>query len=210
MSAVLKAESREAKTKSEAKQLRAKGQIPGVVYGTKVSSTAISVNGKELLALLRENPHAVVDLELPADGKQPVMVQEVQRDKLTGSILHIDLHQINMNEPIQTAIGIAITGEAPGVKEGGILTVEMHELEIKCLPGDLPGSLTVDISKLGVGENLLVSDIAIPDKVELLSNPDDVVVTVLAPQKAEEPADKPAEEAKADEPKAKAEDKAAE
>jgi large subunit ribosomal protein L25 len=183
---VLKAEKREGKTKSEIKQIRAEGKIPAVVYGRKAGSAAISVEGKELIALLRGNPHAVLQIEMPTGGKHSVMVQDVQKDIMTGAILHVDLHQISMNDPVHTNVVVTLTGEAKGVREGGILTLETREIEIKCLPKDIPASLTADISGLEIGGHLLVSDLELPDKVELLSNPDDVVAAILAPKKGEE------------------------
>lgn len=179
----LKVEARPEQTRSEIKQLRGQGKIPGVVYGNKVGNAVISVDEKELLALLRKNPHAVIELELPEGGKQPVMMNEIQRGKLNRELLHVDFHQINMDQPVKTVVGMEFTGEAIGAREGGIVQIQMHELEIRCLPQHIPTSIPVDISGLSLGDNLLVKDLTIPADIEVKSEPHDLIVTVLAPQK---------------------------
>lgn len=179
----LKAEIRTGTRGSDIHQLRASGMIPAALYGKKVSSAAIAVSEKDLNALLKKNPHAVIDLEVPEIGTQPVMVNEIQRDKLSGKVLHIDFHQISMNEPVKATVAVELSGQPQGVKEGGILQVGVHEVEVRCLPKDLPASLAIDISKLLVGENVLASDLPIPEGVELLTEPTDMLVTILAPAK---------------------------
>jgi large subunit ribosomal protein L25 len=185
----LKVEAREDLTKSEIKQLREKGQVPGVVYGNKIGNTVISIDQKELLALLRKNPHAIIEMELPDSGKQPVMVTEIQRDKLNRELLHVDFHQINMDEPVKTVVALEYVGDAIGAQEGGIVQVQLHELEIRCLPQDIPPSIQVDISQLKLGDNLLVSDLSLSPAIEIKSDSNELLVTLLAPQKeTEEPA----------------------
>ncbi|MEW9702452.1 50S ribosomal protein L25 [Paenibacillus sp. SI8] len=191
MAATLKAEVRKDTTKSDIKQMRSKGKIPGVIYGKKVQSTVITIDEKELRALLRVNPHALIELELPDGGKRPVMINELQRGRVNRELLHVDFHQVNLDEPVKTVVTLEFTGEAKGVKEGGILQVQLHELEIRCLPNQIPGSLPVDISHLELGENILVSEISVPAGIEIKSDPNDLIVTVLVPQKekdVEEPA----------------------
>ncbi|NEW09595.1 50S ribosomal protein L25 [Paenibacillus sp. SYP-B3998] len=186
MPLTLKVEARKDTTKSDIKQLRAKGKIPGVVYGKKVHSTVITIDEKELRALLRKNPHAIIELELPdGGGKQPVMMTELQRGKVSKEILHVDFHQINMDEPVRTVVSLEFIGEAEGAKEGGIVQVQLHELEIRCLPNQIPSFIQVDISNLGLGENILVSNLSVSAEIEVKSDPNELIVTVLAPQKEE-------------------------
>jgi large subunit ribosomal protein L25 len=179
----LKAEERKETTKSEIKQLRSKGKVPGVVYGKKIGSAAISIEEKELQALLRKNPHAIIEMELPDGGKQPVMMNEVQRDKINRELLHVDFHQINMDEKVKTSVSLEFVGESVGVSEGGVVQIQLHELEIRCLPQNIPSSIQVDISGLGLGENLLVSDLSVSSEIEVKSDPGELIVTILAPQK---------------------------
>lgn len=203
----LKAESRDGTTKSAVKQLRSTGKVPGVVYGKKVGSRAIAVEAKELLQLLRSNPHAIVEMDLPEAGKQPVMIHEVQRDKISRHLLHIDFHQINMDEPVRTSVTLELVGEPKGADEGGMLQVQMHEIEIRCLPASIPGAIRYDVSAMELGDTVLVRDLVMPEGIELKSNPDDVVATLLAPQKeAEEPAEAAAQAEAKGVPQAEAEE----
>ncbi|MFD0717127.1 50S ribosomal protein L25/general stress protein Ctc [Paenibacillus sp. GCM10027626] len=183
MTLLLKADARKAGSRGALNQLRQKGQIPGVVYGKKIGQPLpVSVSEKELLNIIRTHPNAVLELQL-AGGKQPAMLAEIQRDPLSGSVLHIDFHQIDMNEEVKAAVRIEWTGEAQGVKEGGILQAMLHEIEVQCLPDRLPEAIEIDISQLQVGENLLVSSLELPAGVKAKMDPDQVVVTILAPQK---------------------------
>lgn len=193
MAGLLKVETRGANTKGERKQLRTQGKVPGVVYGKKVAQTSIAVDQKTLLELLKTNPHGIIDMDVPSIGKQPVMINEVQRDPLSRQLLHVDFHQINMNEPVNTTVRVELTGDPQGVREGGILQIQHHEIEIRCLPDQIPAVLQFDISSLGVGENLLVSELKLPESVEVRTDLNDVIATILTPQKEEEPA-VPAEE----------------
>ncbi|UJF33123.1 50S ribosomal protein L25 [Paenibacillus hexagrammi] len=194
MALTLNAESRQEATKSEIKQLRAQGKVPGVVYGKKVGSTVVAIDQKELLALMRTNQHAIIEMQLPDGGKQPVMISEVQRDKINRNLLlHVDFHQINMDEPVKTVVPIEIVGEAEGAKEGGIVQIQLHELEIRCLPQHIPSSVKVDISHLGLGENILVSEITVAGEIEIKSDSNELIVTLLAPQKETAAVEDPAE-----------------
>ncbi|MCR8636105.1 MULTISPECIES: 50S ribosomal protein L25 [Paenibacillus] len=183
MTVTMKAEERNRGTKSERKGLRAKGKIPAVLYGSKVSSTPIAISEKELLVLLRSNPHAIIEMDVPQIGKQPVMISEVQRDALSRSVLHVDFHQINMDEPVTTTVRLDFTGESAGVQAGGILQIQHHEIEIRCLPRDIPASIQVDISALEIGTNVLVSELQLPATIEIKTDMNDVLATVLMPQK---------------------------
>ncbi|WP_338553802.1 50S ribosomal protein L25 [Paenibacillus sp. KS-LC4] len=184
MSNSMIAETRAALTNGELRSLRQRGKVPAVVYGKQLSqSTAVLLEEKELLALLRSHPKAVLELNIPSHGKKPVMITEVQRDPVSRQVLHVDFHQINMNEEVKTQVRIDFLGEANGVKEGGILQVMLHELEVQCLPGSIPDSIELNVADLEMGSNLLVSDIVVPSGVEVKSDHQQVVVTVLAPQK---------------------------
>lgn len=183
MSVTLKAEAREENTKSEIKQLRGQGKVPGVVYGKKVGNSIIAIDQKELLNLLHHHPHAIIDMELPDGVKQPVMIHEVQRDVISKDLLHIDFHQINMDEPVRTSVVLEFLGEAVGTTEGGILQIQHHELEIRCLPQLIPEAIPVDISRLKLGDNFLVSDLQVPAGIEIKTDPYEVIITILAQQK---------------------------
>ncbi|SFT28590.1 50S ribosomal protein L25 [Paenibacillus sp. BC26] len=184
MAIPFRAEARTTATQGQLRQMRLQGNIPGVVYGTKLSkSISISVNEKELAHLLRSHPHALLELDIPGEGKQPVMLTQVQREPLTRELLHIDFHQVNMNESIKTPVRLEMVGDSTGVREGGILQAMLHELEVHCLPDRIPEVIEVNVSSLGIGENLLVSDLQLPSGVTTKVDADQVIVTILAPQK---------------------------
>lgn len=179
----LNVEKREVSTNSELKQLRASGKIPAVVYGENINNTSIAVEQKELIAILKSNPHAILQMDLPDQGKHPVMLGEMQRDPLNRSILHIDFQQIDVKNPIKSSVRIDVSGTPKGVNEGGILQQRLNELEIQCLPHLIPTSITVDVSELNIGDQLVVSDLQTPGEVEILSDASEVVVSILVPQK---------------------------
>jgi large subunit ribosomal protein L25 len=170
-------------TKSNLKQLRAQGNIPAVVYGQEIGSIQVTVNEKEIVAAMKRNSRAILEVVLPSNKKHPVLIQQFQRDSLSGKLIHIDFHQINMNQNIETLVTIHFTGESPGVKEGGILQVETHAVQVRCMPNKLPETIEVDISNLAIGDHLLVSDLKVAKGVEILTEPSAMVVTVLAIQK---------------------------
>lgn len=184
MAIAMNADQRTGTTKGELRQLRLLGKIPGVIYGKQLNDAAqVMVDSKELQALLRSQPNAVLEINIPSHGKTSVMIAEVQRDSLSRQVLHVDFHQINMNENVRANVRIHAEGDSQGVREGGILQLILHELEVQCLPGSIPDSISVDISSLEIGGSILVSDLKLPSGVELLAEPEQVVATILAPQK---------------------------
>lgn len=199
MAATLKAEARTGRTKGDLNRLRAQGKVPGIVYGKKVTQTPIAIDQKELFTLLKTNPNGIIEMDVPGFGKQPVMINEVQRDVFTRQPLHVDFHLINMDEPVTTTVRLEFIGDPVGVKAGGILQIQHHEIEIRCLPQHIPSEVEVDISGLDVGENILVSQLKLPADVEVKADENDVLATILLPQKEAE------EEPAADEPAAKVE-----
>lgn len=184
MTTTLRAESRQRSTKGALRQLRIQGRLPGVVYGKGLSAPSpIALDVKEIASLMRGNAHAVLQLEVPGSGSQSVLLTDVQRDKLSGQVLHVDFHQINLNEKIKAPVRVEVSGTSPGEKEGGLLTVVLHEIEVECVARDLPESVTADISSLGFGENLTIGQLSFPAGVKPLQDEETVVIAVLAPQK---------------------------
>lgn len=184
MAIAMKADQRKASTKGELRTLRMQGKIPGIVYGKQLSAAElVTVDEKELSGLLRSHPNAVLELDIPLQGKHSVMISDVQRDSLNRQVIHVDFHQINMNEEVRASVRVETAGDSAGVREGGILQLILHELEVQCLPGSIPDAIEVDVSALGVGESLLVRDLRLPQGVEAKTEPDMVVATILAPQK---------------------------
>lgn len=182
MSNQIKLEQRPLSTNAAKKQLRAEGKIPAIVYGADIENATIAVEYKQMFNILRTNPNAVLQMDIPGQGKHPVMIGEIQRDPISRDILHIDFNQINVKNPIKVMVRIDIEGEAAGAREGGVLQVPLTELEIECLPHLIPTGIPVDVSELNIGDSVLVSDLKLPEGVEAVTAPEEVVASVLAPQ----------------------------
>jgi large subunit ribosomal protein L25 len=202
MAISLQAQTRGNLTKSGVKHLRSSGSVPGVVYGKNIGSVLVTVDNRELSALLRSHANGIIELELGTSGKQTVMVQDVQRDPLNSNLLHIDFHQINMNEPVRTEVTLDFVGDSKGEEEGGMLQIQLHQVEVRCLPAAIPASIAVDVTRLDMGDTITAGELKMPAGVELKTHKDEVVVTILAPQKEVE--ETPAEPAAKDAAPAKA------
>jgi large subunit ribosomal protein L25 len=176
------------------KQMRAQGQVPAVVYSSRMDSEHVAVDEKLIRAALKNNAHAIVEVVLPSKKKHPVLIHQIQKDSLSGKLLHIDFLEINMKEKLDTVVAVHFSGEPVGTKEGGILQIEMHEVMVRCMPNKLPSSVDMDISKLHIGDKLLVSDLKVNKDVEILTDPEAVLVTILAVQKLDEALEPAAED----------------
>lgn len=178
----LSAEKREARPRSMITRLRRKGRIPGVLYGKGRENQLLHVDQGELTRLLQQGGSTAI-LQLQLDGEtEAVMIQEVQRDPVKDEVLHVDFKAIRMNEPVDKEVPLAFKGESPGVKAGGVLQHQLWSVEIRGLPDQLPGEIFVDVSNLQIGDVLTLAQVPLPEGVELLSDPDQVVVSVLEPQ----------------------------
>jgi large subunit ribosomal protein L25 len=164
------------------RRLRRAGRVPGVIYGGEGEPVAFEVDARILRNTLA-HAHAVVEVSLDGSKAEPVVVKDLQRHPVRGEILHADLLRINMNETIQTTIVLEITGadDAPGVVEGGVLNHETRELNIEALPGDIPDSITVDVSKMEINETMGLDAITPPDGVTLLDDPETTVIATVTP-----------------------------
>ena len=183
----LSVEVREETGKGVARSLRRSGLVPAVIYGKSRPSQALTVNPEDLKNKMSGN--AIFDLLITAGGeeiKETVMIKEVQKDPIKGELLHIDFHHISMDEMITVNVGLNLTGEAPGVREGGVLQQLLREIEIECLPLDIPEALQLDISKLEMGNSLLVSDLEAPENIDIKTPFDEAIVTIVVPTEAEE------------------------
>ncbi|UCD17659.1 MAG: 50S ribosomal protein L25 [Candidatus Zixiibacteriota bacterium] len=188
----LTAEKRDGVGKGVARQARMKGYIPGVVYGPETKSFPITMKTTDVEAFLRQHgkSNMLIDLDVAGmPGERKVLIRELQRDPVRGTPRHIDLYQVSMKKKINLSIAVDLVGTPEGVKLGGILQQVIRELDIACLPTDIPGSVTVDVSSLQIGDSIHVSDISI-GKVDILTNPKRTMVTVVPPTviKVEEPA----------------------
>ena len=181
---VLKVEKREGTGKEAAHKLRAAGNIPGVLYGPEVEATPIAVNLKELSSLIRKEGRSnmLIDLNLGDNGgDRKVVIRELQRDPVSGIFQHVDLYQVSMNRKLVMTVRVNMVGMPEGVKNsGGILQQTRREVEISCLPADIPNSITVDVSELGIGDSIHVSDLEIAN-AEIITEPRLTLCTVVPP-----------------------------
>lgn len=174
---------------SAVNRLRKSGSIPAVIYGRKTAPTNVQVDAKSFTKLLESSAsdNILVSLQL-GDQAQLALVQEVQHDHLRGGILHVDFHAVAMDEEIHAQVPLHLTGESPGVKLGGLLEIFHHNLEVRCLPKDLPENIEIDISALEHGQGVNVGDIKLPEGVRAKLAADVLVLHCEAPKVEETPA----------------------
>jgi large subunit ribosomal protein L25 len=196
---VVAARNRAETGKNSNRRLRSGGLIPGVLYGAQKAPVPVAVSPKDIGAILRSvtGENTLFDLELEG-AKRKVIVKEFQVDPVKGALLHADFYELALDKPLQVSVHVEIVGTPVGVKvQGGILDFVTRELEIECLPADIPEKIPVDVSALELGKHLRVSDIRLPERLEMLTDADVVIVHVVAPRAEETVA--PVEEAAAPE-----------
>lgn len=185
----LQAEKRDVKGTTASKRLRRAGTVPAIVYGSKQDNYAIQVNEKEFFDILRRQSSAsfLVNLEI-AGAKEKhklAFVQDIQKNALTGKLVHVDFRAVSEKENIHAVIPITLEGEAIGMKEGGLLEHLLHSLEIECLPADLPERVTCNVEALEIGDSVKVGDITFPEGVTPKLDAQ-VLVALVAKQRVEE------------------------
>ena len=171
---------RDSTGKGAARKLRAQGKVPAILYGRGSDPVTIAVDSRELWHVLHTDAGMNVLIDLHVDGDRHLaMPKEVQRDIVRGEFLHADFIKISRTEKITVKVPIALVGESPGVKEGGVVEHHLWELEVECLPTDVPESIEADISGLEINDALHVSDLRAPEGVEVLTPEEESVVTVV-------------------------------
>src|SRR5438874_10154690 len=194
MEATLEATSRDSCGRNEARRTRRDGRVPAVLYGGDAKeATPIAVEPRALLRILHSESGAntLISLKLAGGGDARVLVKEYQLDPVTHQLLHADFYRIAMDRAIQVTIPVIVKGEPKGVKQqGGILEFVRREIEIECLPGDIPEHVEIDVSELMLHQGIRVRDVAIDAKWTPKSEPEMMLVHVIAP-KAEEVAATP-------------------
>ena len=180
---------------AESRRLRRQGLIPGVLYG-RDHPVEIAIGERELRTALTTTAgsHAVLDVEVDGGSVHSAILKDFQRDKVRGGITHIDLQEVRLDQPIQTLVVVTLVGEAAGVKEGGVLTQVTNEVNVEALPLEVPQHLEADVSQLGVGDTLRLADIAVPDGVRLLDDPEEIVLASVQLAREELEAEEGAEE----------------
>lgn len=173
-----------------ARVLRRSGQIPAILYGRGTEPVLLSVNTKDLEKILKKGNFGQFILNLVIqNGKKvtkPAMIKELQAHPLSGNLIHIDFYEIDMNRQIRVMVPVVIKGHSVGVEEGGMLNIVRRELEVFCLPGDIPESFEIDITGLAIGDSIHLADVPMGENVEVDTDVNYTVVTVLSPKVEEE------------------------
>jgi large subunit ribosomal protein L25 len=179
---------RDASGTRAANRLRRSGLIPGVLYGHGKPASLIAVDPHALRAALgsEAGTHAVLDVTFEGQKRaHKAIVKELELDKVKHTVIHLDLQEIRLDETIETTVAVRFEGESKGVKMGGLLDEATREVSVKGVVTDIPDHLVLDISGLGLNETARVADLVVPDGLEVLDDPDEVLCSVLPPRKAE-------------------------
>lgn len=193
MPAELKAQVRK-QVGRKAKLVRQTGGLPAVLYGKGRSPISLQVDRKEFVKIIStpSGINTIITLAIPKEGgsaKEAVITQDLQKDYLTDQLIHADFKIIALEEKMRAKVPVVMIGEAAGVKEGGIVVQALREVEVECLPLDIPAKLEIDISALNIGQSAHAETIKMPAKVALLTAAAETIVTVVAPMKEEEVAE---------------------
>jgi large subunit ribosomal protein L25 len=169
-----------------ARRLRRSGEVPGVIYGGDGEPSHFSVDARILRNTLAHSG-AILDISVDGGKSAPVLVKDLQRHPVRGDIMHVDFLRVNMNETIQTTVVLELTGadDAPGVVQGGVLSQETREVNIEALPGDIPDTITHDVSGMEMNETLTLSAVTAPAGITLLDDLDETVIASITPPTAE-------------------------
>ena len=191
LTVALTARSRTRTGKGVARSLRRQAQIPAVFYGPEVEPVPLALNIEEVKKLISSaaGENVLIDLNIKNGGSTQshrAMIKEIQVDPVKQTILHVDFYAISMDKKISLEVPIMLTGEAAGVADGGILQQVGRTIEISCLPDQIPETLEIDVSSLAIGDSLHVSDLTVPEGIEVLAEERLTIATVVLPAKEEE------------------------
>ncbi len=181
---LLEVELREPGSSNKEKQLRRAGKVPAVLYGGDRDTRAISVNPRSLIEILRSEhgQNSILSLKVGDGAEQTALIHDYQVDPISRKLQHVDFRRIDLKIEIEVNVPVEVVGEAVGVKvDRGILDMILREVHVKCLPTDIPDHLKVDVSEFNIGDVAQVSDLEVPDNVELLVDLDQTVLTIAPP-----------------------------
>jgi large subunit ribosomal protein L25 len=186
MSSLLQATVRDEFRNSALRKIRQAGNIPAIVYGSKVESKPVYVNGLELIKTIKTvGRNGVISLDI-GGSKQDVILTEYQEDQIKREILHADFLAVDKSSKLTVEVRVVLTGEAAGVKDGGVLQQAFHELSITATPDNIPQSIEIDVTNLQVGETVTVADILYQGKFEINHEQELTIASILPPKQEEE------------------------
>ncbi len=203
---LLHAELRDSKGKGASKKLRREGKVPGVFYAHNEKTVPIALDERELMKLLATES-GLLDIQIDKKKKRKAIIKEVQSDPVKQTLVHVDVMGVRLKEKITLSVPFNFVGEAIGVKDqGGILHQLMREVEVSCLPLDIPEHIEVDVSELAIGDTITLDSIRI-ENVEILGEPDQAIVHIISPSIAvEEEPEEIEEEIEGEEPEEEADE----
>lgn len=186
MATTLQANPRTDLTGSATRQIRKDGHVPAILYGNKIESKPVYVESVEFLKTVREvGKNGLFSLNV--DGsKHQVMIHDVQIDPLKNEYVHVDFFEVDMKSEIDADVSVRLKGEAPGTKEGGVLSHLLYDISVKCLPNDIPEEIEVDVSGLNIGDSIQITDLRDKVSVNITNEDEETVVTVQPPTVVEE------------------------
>ena len=187
----IQVEPREAGAKGKAKQLRREGKLPGIFYGPKAESVPLELDRKDFLSRVAglEGSHLIrIKSSSPLLAERVALVKEMQFHPVTGEVVHADLYEVDLSARIRVKVPLHFVGKAEGVVRGGILQPVVREIEVECLPMDIPEYFDVEVSSLDIGHSLHVKDLSIPEGVTAVYESNLTLVTVVPPTVEEAPA----------------------
>ncbi len=204
MEPTLTAMLRDESGKEAARRLRAEKRLPAVLYGKE--NKLLSLDGREVQKLLNTaGTSRLITLKIKKKNRKatedyPVLIKEAQLDPVKGEPLHLDLYEVSLDHKVNLKVPLVLTGTEERVNDGSIVELMLYEIEISCLPTQIPEKIEVDISKLAMGEAILAGDLQLPEGVELITTPDEHVVVASAPRVEAAPAEAAEEAEEAGEP----------
>lgn len=192
---ILEVAKREGKlSRGKLNDLRKEGILPGVIYGQEIEPISFTVDKRNLIKIIGEYGSNVV-LTVQVDGGQPIqaMIKEVQKHPVSGHYWHLDLGQISLTHVVRTFVPVVFEGEPKGISAGGFIQYGDTNVEVECLPMELPQNISVDISALEIGDRIVVGDLKLSGDITILGEPEQILITVIAPTMEEEETDEVAE-----------------
>jgi large subunit ribosomal protein L25 len=187
----LTVQERESRGSAESRRLRKQGLIPGVLYGRGKTAHAICIPERELRRVLTGEGGLNAILDVVLEGQKtthPSILKEYQQHPVKGGIIHVDFHEVRLDQPIQARVVVELVGEPQGVTEGGVLSQVNREVTVEALPMEIPEHLELDVSGMAIGDTLRLADLKAQDGVKYVDDPEETVLaTVTMPTRVEEP-----------------------
>jgi large subunit ribosomal protein L25 len=186
LSTILAANERKDFKHSTTTKLRSEGNFPAIVYGRNVQAKPIYINSADFTKTMREAGRNGVLTLTVGNEKFSVMLHDLQKDPLKNEVMHADFQVIDMSKEVEASVNVVLTGDAPGVKEGGVMQQAIHQLSIRALPQNIPSSIEADVSNLQVGDTITVGDIEKNGKYEVNHEPTETIASILPPKQEED------------------------